>query len=173
MMEPAVERLKCNRSILVPTRTIPAPGTHSRRLTTHRRSPQRHRSRPAHAAGQAQTLRRVAAPGERAVEMTEPENPQNQEREFSGSLESAKNKGALSTFPPPRLRLLHFLRIQPRKELSSATIPPLRSGSSFDWKRLQRIADVARPAGSYPETGLGEIDGDVLEADFWPGIISG
>jgi hypothetical protein len=43
-------------------------------------------------------------------------------------LESAYNKGALSTFPPPRLRLLHFVRIQPRKELSFATIPgpPLR-----------------------------------------------
>ena len=57
--------------------------------------------------------------------MTEPENPQTQERGFSGSLESAKNKGALSTFPPPRLRLLDFLRIQPRKELSSATVQAL------------------------------------------------
>jgi len=66
--------------------------------------------------------------------MTEPENPRKQERGFPRSLESAKNRGALSTFPPPRL--LHFLRIQPRKELSSATIPALRSGSSFDWKRL-------------------------------------
>src|SRR6266550_460190 len=31
---------------------------------------------------------------------------------------------------------------------------------------------VGRQPGSYPETGLGEIDGDVLEADFWPGITS-
>ena len=29
------------------------------------------------------------------------------------------------TFPPPRLRLLDFLRIQPRKELSSATVQAL------------------------------------------------
>jgi hypothetical protein len=25
-----------------------------------------------------------------------------------------------------------------------------------------------RQPGSYPETGLGEINGNVLEADFWP-----
>ena len=45
--------------------------------------------------------------------MTEPENPQKQNQGFSASLESAKNKGALSTFPPPRLRLLDWFRIYP------------------------------------------------------------
>jgi len=90
---------------------VPAPRTYPRRLTTHRGNPQRHRSRTAHAAGQTPALRALAAVGERAVEMTEPENPQKQNRRFSGSLESAKNKGALSTFPPPRLRLLDWFRI--------------------------------------------------------------
>jgi hypothetical protein len=33
--------------------------------------------------------------------MTEDKNPQPQERGFFSSLESAKNKGALSTFPLP------------------------------------------------------------------------
>jgi len=33
--------------------------------------------------------------------------------------------------------------------------------------------DDYRLLGSYPETGFGEIDGNLLEADFWPGIISG
>src|SRR5664280_1849354 len=65
-------------------RAVPAPWTHRRRLTTHRRSGQRYRSRPAYAAGQAQTLRAVAACGlwekmklaaERAVEMTVVRNP--------------------------------------------------------------------------------------------------
>jgi hypothetical protein len=60
-------------------------------------SPEAHRSEP-----------RRNAP---KVGMTEPENPQKQNRGFSGSLESAKNKGALSTFPPPRLRLLDWFRI--------------------------------------------------------------
>jgi hypothetical protein len=53
-----------------------------------------------------------AAAGEGAVEMTEAQNPpKKQNRGFSASLESAKNKGALSTFPPPRLRLLDWFRI--------------------------------------------------------------
>jgi hypothetical protein len=43
--------------------------------------------------------------------MTEDKNPQPQERGFFSSLESAKNKDALSTFPPPRLRLLDWFRI--------------------------------------------------------------
>jgi hypothetical protein len=30
-----------------------------------------------------------------------------------------------------------------------------------------------RPTGAYPETGLEEINGDLLEADFWPGMTSG
>jgi len=30
-----------------------------------------------------------------------------------------------------------------------------------------------RQAGNYPETGLEEINGDLLQADFWPGITSG
>jgi hypothetical protein len=30
-----------------------------------------------------------------------------------------------------------------------------------------------RPHGTYPETGLEEINGDFLEADFWPGVASG
>src|ERR1019366_8822359 len=62
--------------------------------------------------------------------------PERQKRGFFSSLESAYTKGALSTFPPPRLRLLHLVKIQPRKELSSATAQTLPSGSSFDWKRL-------------------------------------
>jgi hypothetical protein len=33
--------------------------------------------------------------------------------------------------------------------------------------------DVWSQYGSYPETGLGEINRDLLEADFWPGIASG
>jgi hypothetical protein len=57
------------------TRTIPAPGTHPRRLATHRRSPQRHRSRPAYAAGQAQTVRAVATAGGKAVAATLSQNP--------------------------------------------------------------------------------------------------
>ena len=56
---------------------VPAPGTHPRRLATHRRNPQRHRSRRAHAAGQTQTLRAVAVASGSAVEMTEEKNPQN------------------------------------------------------------------------------------------------
>jgi hypothetical protein len=28
---------------------------------------------------------------------------------------------------------------------------------------------VGRETGSYPETGLGDINGDLSEADFWPG----
>jgi len=90
---------------------VPAPRTHPGRITTHRGKPQRHRSRPAHATGETPALRAVAAASEEAVEMTEPENPQKQNQGFSASLESAKNKGALSTFPPPRLRLLDWFRI--------------------------------------------------------------
>ncbi len=66
--------------------------------------------------------------------MTEQENPQ-QERGFPCSLESAKNKGALSTFPPPR-RLLESFGIQPKKELSSATGPILPQAHPWigkDW----------------------------------------
>ena len=29
------------------------------------------------------------------------------------------------------------------------------------------------PKGYYPETGLGEINGDLLEADFWTAIFNG
>ncbi len=43
--------------------------------------------------------------------MTEEKNPPTQDRGFFSSLESAKPKGALSTFPPPRLRLLDWIRI--------------------------------------------------------------
>src|SRR5664279_3649788 len=57
--------------------------------------------------------------------------PIRQKRGVFSSLESAFTKGALSTFPPPR-RLLHFLRIQPRKELSSATLSaPLQAHPSI------------------------------------------
>jgi transposase InsO family protein len=92
---------------------VPAPRTHPCRVATHRGNPQRHRSRPAHATGETPALRVLAATREGAVEMTEPENPQKQNQGFSASLESAKNKGALSTFPPPRLRLLDWFRIYP------------------------------------------------------------
>jgi len=88
-----------------------APRTHPRRLTTHCRYPQRHRSRRAHAASQTPALRALAPTCGRAVEMTEDKNPQPQQRGFFSSLESAKNKNALSTFPPPRLRLLDWFRI--------------------------------------------------------------
>src|ERR1039457_6465527 len=54
---------------------VPAPRTHGCRLTTHRRNPQRHRSRAAHAARQTPTLRPLAARDGRAVEMTEEKNP--------------------------------------------------------------------------------------------------
>jgi hypothetical protein len=57
-------------------------------------------------------------------------SPKNQEREFFSSWESAKNKGALSTFPPPRLRLLHFLRIQPPNGASSTTVQALPQAHS-------------------------------------------
>jgi hypothetical protein len=90
---------------------VPAPRTHPCRVATHRGNPQRHRSRTAHAAGQTPALRALAATRGRAVEMTEDKDPQPQERGFFSSLESAKNKGALSTFPPPRLRLLDWFRI--------------------------------------------------------------
>src|ERR1019366_6397868 len=57
--------------------------------------------------------------------------PERQKRGFFSSLESAYTKGALSTFRPPR-RLLHSLRIQPRKELSSATLSaPLQAHASI------------------------------------------
>jgi len=87
------------------------PGLTPRRLTTHRGNPQRHRSREAHAAGETPTLRAVARGRGRTVEMTEEKIPQPQKRGFFSSLESAKPKGALSTFPPPRLRLLDWFRI--------------------------------------------------------------
>jgi hypothetical protein len=32
---------------------------------------------------------------------------------------------------------------------------------------------VGRQTGSYPETGLGDINGDLSEADFWPGCALG
>src|ERR1700674_889044 len=69
---------------------VAAPRTFPRRLRTHRRPAQRHRSRPAHAAGQAQTPRRLPTPRTRAVEMTEPGNPPpNKNGGFPASLESA------------------------------------------------------------------------------------
>src|ERR1019366_4246806 len=70
--------------------------------------------------------------------------PERQKRGLFSSLESAYTKGALSTFPPPRLRLLHLVKIQPRKELSSATAQTLPSGSSFDWKRLLSTSSHAQ-----------------------------
>src|SRR5208337_833927 len=57
--------------------TIPAPGSHPLRLATHRRNPQRYRSRPAHAASQTQTVRAIARARGWAVEMTEENNPPN------------------------------------------------------------------------------------------------
>src|SRR5258707_2732433 len=66
-----------NPARLAPARTVSAPRIDPRRLATHCRNPQRHRSRAVHAAGQAQTLRAVAAAGQRAVEMTDEENPRN------------------------------------------------------------------------------------------------
>jgi hypothetical protein len=33
---------------------------------------------------------------------------------------------------------------------------------------MQRFWAVSQLTGNYPETGLGEINGDVLEADFGP-----
>ncbi len=36
--------------------------------------------------------------------------------------------------------------------------------------RTAQLPD-GRPTGSYPETGLEEINGDLLEADFWPGSL--
>src|SRR5208337_4420991 len=64
-----------NAARLAPPRAVPAPRTYRRRLTTHRRNPQRHRSRAAYATSEMQIVRGPAAPGERAVEMTEEQNP--------------------------------------------------------------------------------------------------
>jgi len=43
--------------------------------------------------------------------MTEAENPPKQTGDFPLPWKAQKNKGALSTFPPPRLRLLNWFRI--------------------------------------------------------------
>src|SRR5664279_1139923 len=78
--------------------------------------------------------------------------PERQKRGFFSSLESAYTKGALSTFPPPR-RLLHFLRIQPRKELSSATLSaPLQAHPSIgkDCIILRRAVGRRNPEPVYP-----------------------
>ena len=34
-------------------------------------------------------------------------------------------------------------------------------------RRLRRFWAVCRQTGNYPETGLAEINSDLLEADFW------
>src|ERR1019366_4466073 len=80
--------------------------------------------------------------------------PERQKRGFFSSLESAYTKGALSTFRPPR-RLLHSLRIQPRKELSSATLSaPLQAHPSIgkDSEQPGRLAvyttNMATPAAN-------------------------
>src|SRR5664280_2909380 len=100
-----------------PARTVLAPWTHHRRLTTHRRGPQRYRSRPAYAAGQTQTLRPVAACGlrkkmklaaVRAVEMTVGAKP-------CGFRTHLGNRYAISPFPPPRRLLDCFLNSNPER----------------------------------------------------------
>ena len=35
------------------------------------------------------------------------------------------------------------------------------------------LRTICRQPGNYPETGSEEINGDLLEEDFWPGITSG
>src|ERR1019366_9092900 len=101
----------------VPTRTVLAPWTHRRRLTTHRRGGQRYRSRPAHAASQTQTLRAVAAcrlrkkmklAAARAVEMTGGAKPCGFRTPFG-------NRCAIPTFPPPRRLLDCFLNSNPER----------------------------------------------------------
>src|SRR5207237_4544743 len=45
--------------------------------------------------------------------------------------------------------------------------PPKRaSGESFS--PLTKDLHGCRPTGSWPETGLAQINGDLLEVDFWP-----
>ena len=51
--------------------------------------------------------------------------------------------------------------------LRNASPQPERQG-----ERLNFWVD-RRPTGSWPETGLEEINGDLLEEDFWPGMTSG
>jgi hypothetical protein len=40
-------------------------------------------------------------------------------------------------------------------------------------RAVPQLLPVGRPTGSYPETGFEEINSDVPEDDFWPGITSG
>jgi hypothetical protein len=109
--------------------------------------PQRHRSGAAHAAGETPTLRAVAATGEGAVETRK--SPKTKPG-FFGSLESANHNGALSTFPPPRLRLLDWFRIYPGKELPpppSKALPQAHSSIGKDyiaigpWEWVGRVGE--------------------------------
>src|ERR1039457_689688 len=136
-------------------RTVPAPWAHRRRLTTHRRRAQRYRSRPAHAAGQAQTLRAVAACGlrgkmklaaARAAEMTVAAKP-------CGFRTHLGNRCAIPTFPPPRRLLDCLLNSNPER-----SFPQPSAQASFRLiLRLEKTPAGARAQRSATKTYFRQI----------------
>ena len=56
-----------------------------------------------------------------------------------------------------------------RAESKDEIVKPFFKDAAVDLlRKLTRQLPVCRPTGSYPETGLEEINGDLLEEDFWP-----
>src|SRR5664280_1228248 len=147
-----------------PARAVPARWAHRRRLTTHRRGGQRYRSRPAYAAGQAQTLRAVAACGLRgkmklaaakAVEMTVGAKP-------CGFRPHLGNRCAIPTFPPPRRLLDCFLNSNPER-----SFPQPSAQASFRLILRLEKTEKAR-AWSAGRSVFTWASGNLLRGRRWP-----
>src|SRR5208337_2348502 len=73
-------------------------------------------------------------------------------RDFSLPWKAQKNKGALPTFPPPRLRLLDWFRIQTGKELPP---PPSRLFPRLILRLEKTLTPSLRPRRSLSRKGVG------------------
>src|SRR5208337_1878911 len=86
-------------------------------------------------------------------------------RDFSLPWKAQKNKGALPTFPPPRLRLLDWFRIQTGKELPP---PPSRLFPRLILRLEKTLRDalVRCPSRCRPRR-TGSLEGQIPRGSAW------